>query len=315
MSQSDNPILKVAGATRRYGSTAALLDVNLDVSQGEVYAVVGRNGAGKSTLAKAVIGALALDAGTIKVRQRDPFTDAVARRAIGIAPQEVALYPHLTIAENVEAFATLAGVTAGRDAAVREAINDAACAERANERIDRLSGGWRRRANFAAAIVHRPQLLVLDEPTEGLDAETRVALRRLIERLRDRGTAILLISHNADDVSGLANRVGILDQGRLLIDGSPEALIKRAFGDRQAVAIRLAATCSQAVEYLLSCGLMSSDEGISWLGLVDDAATLALSIDQSLRKIGCATREIAVRPPPIDALISWAAGEEIPLCG
>jgi len=305
----------VAGATRRYGSTAALLDVNLQISQGEVYAVVGRNGAGKSTLAKAVIGALALDAGTVKVGQRNPFTDSVARRAIGMAPQEVALYPHLTIAENVDAFATLAGVTSGRNAAVREAIHEAACTERADERIDRLSGGWRRRANFAAAIVHRPQLLVLDEPTEGLDAETRVALRRLIERLRERGTAILLISHNADDVSGLANRVGILDQGRLLIDGSPEALIKRAFGERQAVAIRLAATSPQAVEYLLARGLTSSDDGISWIGLVDDAATLALSIDQSLRKMGCATREIAVRPPAIDALISWAAGEDLPLCG
>ena len=309
------PILEVAGATRRYGSTAALLDVNLHISEGEVYAVVGRNGAGKSTLAKAVIGALALDAGSIAVQQRNPLTDRAARRAIGMAPQEVALYPHLTITENVEAFATLAGVTTGREAAVREAIDEAACTERANQRIDRLSGGWRRRANLAAAIVHRPKLLVLDEPTEGLDAETRVALRKLIERLRDRGTAILLISHNADDVSGLANRVGILDQGRLLIDGTPEALIQRAFGERQAIAIRLATTSSQAVEYLSSCGLTSADEGISWQGLVDDAATLALSIDQSLRKIGCATREIAVTRPAIDALISWAVAEKNPLCG
>jgi ABC-2 type transport system ATP-binding protein len=311
VSQPANPILEVAGATRRYGSTAALLDVNLYVSPGEVYAVVGRNGAGKSTLAKAVIGALSLDAGTIKVRQRNPFSDAGARRAIGMAPQEVALYPHLSIAENVDAFATLAGVRSGRAAAVRAAIDEAACSERADQRIDRLSGGWRRRANLAAAIVHKPQLLVLDEPTEGLDAETRVALRRLIERLRDRGTAILLISHNADDVSGLANRVGILDRGRLLIDGSPETLIKQAFGERQAVAIRLATTSPQALEYLRSCGLVTSDEGISWLGLVDDAATLAHTVDQSLRNMGCATREIAVRPPAIDALISWAAGEEV----
>jgi ABC-2 type transport system ATP-binding protein len=315
VSHSNLPILEVAGATRRYGSTAALLDVNLHISQGEVYAIVGRNGAGKSTLAKAVIGALSLDSGTIGVQQRDPFSDPLARRAIGMAPQEVALYPHLTIAENVEAFATLAGVRTGRDAAVRRAIDEAACSERADQRIDRLSGGWRRRANLAAAIVHKPQLLVLDEPTEGLDAETRVALRRLIERLRERGTAILLISHNADDVSGLANRVGILDRGRLLIDGAPEALIKQAFGERQALAIRLATTSPQAIEYLRSCGLLSADEGTSWLGLVDDAATLAHSIDQSLRKMGCATREIAVRPPAIDALISWAAGEEIPLCG
>jgi ABC-2 type transport system ATP-binding protein len=315
VASSSLPILEVAGATRRYASTPALLEVNLSIHQGEVYAVVGRNGAGKSTLAKAVIGALSLDAGTIRVNRRDPFSDAAARRAIGMAPQEVALYPHLSITENVEAFATLAGVKAGRDAAVQEAISEAACSERAHERIDRLSGGWRRRANLAAAIVHKPQLLVLDEPTEGLDAETRVALRAVIERLRDRGTAILLISHNAEDISGLADRVGILDRGRLLIDGAPDALIERAFGDRQALAIRLAATSAEVQAYLASCGLVSADGGMSWLGLTEDAATLALSIDRSLKKMGFATREIAVRPPAIDALISWAVGEEATPCG
>src|SRR5580704_14548448 len=110
-------VLRLAKAVRRYGNHAALDQVDLEIAESEVYALVGRNGAGKSTLAKAVIGALALDAGTVQVLDADPSRDRDVRREIGIAPQEIALYPHLTIAENLQAFAALAGVAAGEQAA------------------------------------------------------------------------------------------------------------------------------------------------------------------------------------------------------
>src|ERR1700724_1013305 len=131
-------VLHLAKATRRYGNRAALDQVDLELEEGEVYALIGRNGAGKSTLAKAAIGALALDEGSVRVLGADPSRDRYVRREIGV-----------------------------------------------------------RRPNLAAAIVHRPRLLVLDEPTEGLDTETWLILRRLIARLRADRTAILLISHNA----------------------------------------------------------------------------------------------------------------------
>src|SRR5271154_2412911 len=193
-------VLRLTKAARRYGNRAALDQVDLEVDAGEVYALIGRNGAGKSTLAKAAIGALALDTGSVRVLGADPGHARDVRREIGIAPQEIALYPHLTIAENLTAFATLAGMPrAERVSAVARAMDETACSERAGERVDRLSGGWRRRANLAAAIVHRPRFLVLDEPTEGLDTETRHILRRLIAGLRADRTALLLISHNAED--------------------------------------------------------------------------------------------------------------------
>src|SRR5271168_3796044 len=107
-------VLQLAKAVRRYGNRAALDEVDLEVAEGEVYALIGRNGAGKSTLAKAAIGALSLDAGAVRVLEGDPAHDPAARRAIGVAPQEIALYAHLTVAENLDAFATLAGVRTGR---------------------------------------------------------------------------------------------------------------------------------------------------------------------------------------------------------
>src|SRR5580700_2388166 len=213
-SEQTEAVLRLAKAARRYGNQTALDQVDLELKEGEVYALVGRNGAGKSTLAKAAIGALALDAGTVEVLGADPTRDRHVRREIGVAPQEIALYPHLTVAENLDAFAALAGVSrAARVAAIARAMDETVCAERAGERLDRLSSGWRRRANLAAAIVHRPRFLVLDEPTEGLDTETRHILRRLIANLRAERAAILLISHNAEDIAALADRLGVMEAG------------------------------------------------------------------------------------------------------
>ena len=300
-------VLEVVKASRSYGGRPALDQVSLQVAEGEVYALIGRNGAGKSTLAKAAIGALSLDTGAVRVLGGDPARDPAARRAIGVAPQEIALYAHLTVAENLNAFATLAGVRTKRADAVREAMEETACTERADQRIDQLSGGWRRRANLAAAIVHKPRLLVLDEPTEGLDAETRVILRRLIDRLRARGTAILLISHDGEDVAALADEVGVLHAGRLVAEGPPDALMQRAFGARQELAVKLGAQGALAAPILGAYGLSTSDDNVNWSGLIDDAPARALEVDQALRAAGIGVRELAVRPAGIDALIGWAS--------
>jgi len=181
-----------------------------------------------------------------------------------------------------------------------------ACTPRAHARVDQLSGGWRRRANLAAAIVHRPRLLVLDEPTEGLDSQTRMALRRLIVDLKGRGTAILLISHDADDVRTLADRVGVLEAGRLIAEGSPGDLMAQAFSGRQDLVVRLSALAGAAETTLLSLGLTPTDDGLVWSGLVVDAPALASRLDQALRRLGVTAAEMSVRQPGLDALIAWA---------
>jgi ABC-2 type transport system ATP-binding protein len=302
-------VLRVVDARRRYAKSAALDGVSVEVAAGEIYALIGRNGAGKSTLAKAVIGALALDSGTVRVLDGDPAkTRGVASR-IGVAPQEIALYGHLTIAENLHAFATLAGVRSGRAQAIAYAMEATACTSRQGTRIDQLSGGWRRRANLAAAIVHRPRLLVLDEPTEGLDTQTRMALRRLIAELRAAGTAIVLISHDAQDVMALADRVGVLEAGRLVAEGAPAELMAQAFGGRQDLIVRLGAPAAAAESILVPQGLTPGEEGLIWSARVADAPALAHQIDRVLRKAGVAAAEISVRQPGLDALIDWACAD------
>jgi ABC-2 type transport system ATP-binding protein len=306
-------VLRILDARRRYAQSAtkaaALDGVSLELASGEIYALVGRNGAGKSTLAKAAIGALALQSGSVRVLGGDPAKDRAIAGAIGVAPQEIALYGHLTVAENLDAFATLAGVRHGRAEAVAAAMAATACTPRAGTRIDQLSGGWRRRANLAAAIVHRPRFLVLDEPTEGLDTQTRMALRRLILDLKTDGTAILLISHDADDVRALADRVGVLDAGRLVAEGSPADLMAQAFGGQQDLVVRLNGPAGAAEKVLLRRGLAASEDGLVWSGLALEAPALASQLDRALRKLGVAAAEISVRQPGLDALIAWACTE------
>jgi len=306
------PVLSVRNAVRRYPGRTALDGVSLSIAAGEVYALIGRNGAGKSTLAKAVVGALALDSGSVRVLGADPVRDREARRRIGVAPQDIALWGHLSIQENLEAFAVLAGVApSNRSQAVDQALAAAGCADRRGERVDALSGGWRRRANLAAAIVHRPRLLVLDEPTEGLDAETRCALRTLVETLRRHATAVLLISHDAEDVATLADRVGVLEAGRLAAEGTPASLMTSAFAGRQELTVRVDAESSATALILTGFGLTPADGG-AWSGLAADALAQARSIDEALRAAGVPVGELIVRHPRIDALIAWASSAPQP---
>lgn len=305
-------VLRLAKATRRYRNHTALDAVDLELAEGEVYALIGRNGAGKSTLAKAAIGALALDQGSAQVLGADPSRDRAVRRGIGIAPQEIALYPHLTVRENLDTFAALAGLPrAERPDAVARAMDETACSERGRERLDHLSGGWRRRANLAAAIVHRPRLLVLDEPTEGLDTETRHVLRRLIDGLRAKRTAILLISHNAEDVATLADRLGIMEAGRKVVEGHPAELMARAFGGRSELVIRLSAAAPSLAPLLTEWGLEPSEDGLYWSGMVLDALEQARDVETALRSVDVSLQELTVQPPGLDALIAWATGPEM----
>jgi ABC-2 type transport system ATP-binding protein len=302
-------VLCLAKATRRYGNQTALDQVDLTLVEGEVYALIGRNGAGKSTLAKAAIGALALDAGSVRVLGADPPRDRYVRREIGVAPQEIALYLHLTVAENLDVFAALAGMSrTERGSAIARAMDETVCTERAAERLDHLSSGWRRRANLAAAIVHRPRLLVLDEPAEGLDAETWLILRRLIDRLRTDRTAILLVSHNADDVAILADRLGVMEAGRLIMQGHPAELLARAFGGRTELVVRLSAAAPSIEPILAARGLAPSHQGLCWSGMVADALVQAREIEMALRSVDVELRELTVHPPGLDALIGWATG-------
>lgn len=301
-SSADSPILDIESLAFSFRDTTVLREINLSVGAGRVLALLGPNGAGKSTLIRCICGRLNADAGTVRVGGRDPGTDAGARADIGLVPQQVALYPHLTVRENLAAFARLAGVARGdADEAVRRTLEVCDLESVAERPAGRLSGGWQRRANIGCALAHLPSLLVLDEPTVGIDPPARRGIERLLQRLGRTGIAILMTSHDLSQLEGLADEVAFLSAGRIAATGTPGGLIREFFGERRECLVLLDATPRDAVARVLkAAGLKAADtERVHWQGLIDEER--AWTLRDELPETDC-VRELSIRRPGLDTL-------------
>lgn len=223
------PALSLRAVTHRYGSTTALDDVTFSLAEGEVTGLLGHNGAGKTTLMSLVAGLLRPDGGEIEILgvplARDPRR---ARRLLGLAPQELGVYPPLTVRQNLRFFAELAGL---RGAALRRRTEEVAeplgLTDLLERRVAHLSGGEQRRVHTALALLHRPRLLLLDEPTAGVDVETRARLIDHVRELAAGGTAVCYSTHYLPEVEALDASVAVLDHGRLLARGTLADLVDR----------------------------------------------------------------------------------------
>lgn len=288
-------------------SNRSVLDgVDLQVQPGEIVALLGPNGSGKSTLIRAICGRLQPDSGKVSVAGLDPHANRRARAAIGLVPQQIALYPHLSVAENVHAFGRLGGVDrkeiAARAARVLEICELETVASR---RAGELSGGWKRRTNIACALAHAPQLLVLDEPTVGIDPPARRAIEALLQRLAGDGIGILMTGHDLGQLERLAQRAAFLVNGAVAVAGPPRTLIEEYFDDRRECGMTLEQRPSQdQAGRLARAGLapVGEDDGngreLRWGGLVDESGLA--SAERLLE--GLAVAEWQVRRPGLDSL-------------
>ena len=225
------------GVRKSYGDVVALDGFTLEVERGEILGLLGPNGAGKSTAVLLASGVLAPDAGTIDLDGLGSPTRPSARTRLGVAPQALAIYDELTARANAELFATIAGVPPG-DVGTRatEALAFVGLADRAGQRVGTFSGGMKRRMNLACAIVHRPALLLLDEPTVGVDPQSRSSIFDGIEALRERGTTILYTTHYMEEAERLCDRVAIVDGGKVLSLDTVGGLIAAHGGDATVIA-------------------------------------------------------------------------------
>jgi ABC-2 type transport system ATP-binding protein len=215
-------ILSLHDVTLSYGGPVAVDSLCLRVHKGEVYGLLGPNGSGKSTTLAAISAALAPVAGEVRVAGRREADDPHAyRRSIGLVPQELALFEELSAQQNVSFFARLYGL-AGRALRRRvdEVLDFVRLAEQRQRPVRTLSGGMQRRLNLACALVHEPLLLLLDEPTVGLDIESRDAIFASLRQLCAAGTAAVFTTHHLEEAERLCDRVGIMDRGRLVAEGT-----------------------------------------------------------------------------------------------
>jgi ABC-type multidrug transport system ATPase subunit len=254
----DLPLAELVGAVKRYGKTLALDGVHLDVRRGEVLALLGPNGAGKSTAISLWLGLLQPDEGVARLMGRSPLA-VESRREVGMMMQEVALEPLLRVRELVD----LAASYYPNPLPVDETLALTRATELGDKRYAKLSAGQKRKAQFAMAIVGRPKLLFLDEPTVGLDVQAREAMWSAIRDLVGCGSSVVLTTHYLEEAEALADRVVVLANGRVIAHGSVDEI--------RSVVSRTHITCASAV---------SADEVRRWPSVLDasrDAQTLSIT--------------------------------------
>jgi len=227
--ENPSPILEVLEVGKSYGRRLALDRVSFVVRPGEIVGLLGPNGAGKTTTLSILSSVLAPDQGRVAIDGRSLLEHRELRRRIGLVPQSIAIYPTLSASQNVVYFGRMQGLSrAAARAAANEALEAVGLADRAGDPARALSGGLQRRLNLACGIVHRPRILLLDEPTVGVDLESRERILALVRRLRDDGIAVVYSTHYMEEVERLCDRVLLIDRGVLVADDTAEALIARA---------------------------------------------------------------------------------------
>jgi ABC-2 type transport system ATP-binding protein len=222
-------VASVRDVVKRYGATLALDHVDFEIEKGEILGLLGPNGAGKTTAIRTLAGLLGVDSGAVElfdVPQRPGVMEI--KRRIGLVTQEITIFEDLTARENLEFFGGLYGLR-GKELKERigETLEFVGLAGNADKRAKKYSGGMKRRLNVACALTHRPELLIMDEPTVGIDPQSRNHILEQVRALRDGGTTILYTSHYMEEVQAIASRVLIMDQGHMIAGGTVEELVER----------------------------------------------------------------------------------------
>ena len=275
MSDVVKAIVAVTDLAKRFGDHAAVDGVSFDILEGEIFGLLGPNGAGKTTIISMVSCLLAPTSGSVIVAGADVTKDPrTVKRALGVVPQEIALYPTLTALENLRFWGRMYGL-GGRllEERVAEALETAGLADRAKERIETYSGGMKRRINIAAGIMHHPRVLLMDEPTVGIDPQSRNHILETVKELNRRGMTVLYTSHYMEEVEFLCDRVGIVDHGKVIALGAIDEL-RRLVGDENVISVHLAELPAGVLDALRTLPEVDSVTSAT-AKLEDDAAKVA----------------------------------------
>ena len=238
------PTLSLIDVRKTYRGRTALQGVSLELFSGELMGFFGPNGAGKTTMIRCISGLLKPDSGRIAIQSRNGITSR-----LGVVPQSLAIYPDLTAEQNLQVFGRLEGVPrralSGR---ISEVLNWAALTDRRRSLAKHLSGGMQRRLNIACSVLHRPDVLLLDEPTVGVDPQSRERIYDMIRDLADQGSAVLLTTHQLDEVETRCDRVVVIDHGKIIASGTLEELIHQSIGKPHRVRLQFDRPYNQNVD-------------------------------------------------------------------
>ncbi len=300
--------LRVEGLVKRFGELTAVNGITLEVKSGECLGLLGPNGAGKSTLIRSIVGRVIPDAGTVTVFG-ERADSAGARMALGWVPQELALYPKLTCRENLESFGQYHGLRrAALKTAVAWCLDWAALTDRAQEPVKNLSGGMKRRLNMAAGLIHRPKVMLMDEPTVGVDPQARNRIFEMIEKLRGEGISMIYTTHYMEEAERLCDRIAIIDHGRIIALGTKDELVQNAFASRSEVLARFAKADDGVAAWVKERGGLY-ENGTAQFTI--DHATEIAGLLEAAAKEGHELADISLRKPNLESVFLHLTGMEL----
>ena len=307
ISTSSSP-LRVEALVKRFAPVTAVDGMTLELRSGECLGLLGPNGAGKSTLIRSIVGRVIPDAGTISVFGAQAGSMA-ARNALGWIPQELALYPRLTCRENLQSFGRYHGLSGpALGEAVTFCLGWATLTDRADELVKNLSGGMKRRLNMAAGMIHRPKLVLMDEPTVGVDPQSRNNIFGMIEKLRDEGMSIIYTTHYMEEAERLCDRVAIVDHGRVIAIGTNTELVQNAFGSRSQVVARFAGADERVAAWVATRGGHAVNGSAEFT--IEHPGEIAVLLEEAT-KAGFELLDLALHKPNLESVFLHLTGREL----
>jgi ABC-2 type transport system ATP-binding protein len=311
---SSPAVLACRDLAKRFDNRQAVDGVSFEIGSGETYGLLGPNGAGKTTTISMIAGLLDTDGGTIQIEGGSLTPAATALKArIGLVPQEIAIYPDLSARENLTFFGRLYGLP-GRDLRVRvdELLEVVDLADRAKERTAAYSGGMKRRLNIAIGLLGRPRLLILDEPTVGVDPQSRNAILTSVEQLSDEGMAVLYTTHYMEEAERLCDRVGIIDEGKIKAEGTRRELVALV-GEKDHVAMTAGGDIAAAANALRRMPRVA--EATPHAGgldlVVSEARTVLPELLATVSEAGASVRSVEVTEPDLEAVFLHLTGKAL----
>ena len=300
------PALEVVNLWKKYGSNQALSGTSFAVAPGERLALLGPNGAGKTTLIRSMCGRVRPDEGQVLLYGRS-IRDPEVLQQLGVIPQDLAIYLDLTAKENLECFGQLHGLRSRR---LRErvawALKWIGLEDRANELTSHFSGGMKRRVNIACGVLHRPNILLLDEPTVGVDPQSRQRIFDMLDEINQQGTSIVLTTHHLDEAETRSDRIVIIDHGKVVADGPIEELIATTIGTRREVAIETHGI------------LVAAPPGMQWdsvrkrfVCFVDNVVEELPQILERIQRVGGTITDLEVHQPNLHHVFLHLTGKEL----
>jgi ABC-2 type transport system ATP-binding protein len=308
-------VLQTTHLAKRFGSVEAVKDLSLEIRAGEIFGFLGPNGAGKTTSINMICGLIAPDSGDVRIHGKSVRGDGGVARRVGVCPQEIVLWERLTCREQLVFIGEMYGLE-GKTAGARAdlLLAEMNLEEKRDAQARTLSGGLQRRMNLIMALVHDPEIVILDEPEAGLDPQSRVRVRQYIQSLARRKT-VILTTHNMDEADRVADRIAIIDHGELLRTGTPGEL-KRTIGEGDVVEIRLEGDAAQREAALAAAQAADPraearlEENLLSVRMLDAVGRVP-DLVESIRRTGARAAEMRIRENTLEDVFLQLTGRKL----